>query len=273
MKRDLTFFTLLFIMSSLYSWKSYASSCGTETMYIRGSFNNWKSYAMRCDDKIWKATVIFKQNDEFKFEISGNNIWKENYGDNNPLDYRGNGDPEGANITVSRSGTYNVSFDYLSGKYYELQINEKSFLEYCQKDNADQEIQYTIDTLLLYVNTKDCATANDRLNKLSELSLEWKDIVDISPLSEFKNLRHLVLSHNRIKDIHPLKKLHNLEAIFLNSNHINNIVPITNLYQLKLLDLDDNPLGTSILKSENNCPTHNSATQKVKDWCLIDTIY
>ena len=88
---------------------------------------------------------------------------------------------------------------------------------------------------------------------LIELSLEFNNITDVSPLSGLNNLRWLYLSANNITDVSPLASLNNLLDLWLGSNNITDVSPLASLNNLSILSLSANNItDVSPLASLNN---------------------
>ncbi|MGB3641080.1 MAG: leucine-rich repeat domain-containing protein [Rivularia sp. (in: cyanobacteria)] len=86
----------------------------------------------------------------------------------------------------------------------------KTFTEYCQeKSTLPKETKHTVEVLLEKAGTQDCQQANQRLSNLTSLSLGFKKIVNLQPLSSLSNLTFLNLGGNEIEDIQPLSNLTN----------------------------------------------------------------
>lgn len=66
-----------------------------------------------------------------------------------------------------------------------------------------------------------------------------KDISDISPLAECKNLKSIILSGNRITDIAPLQELQELEELHITGNPLVCIAPLKNVKGLQSIYLTD----------------------------------
>jgi len=113
---------------------------------------------------------------------------------------------------------------------------------------------------------------NEDVLQLTELDVGGKDISDISPLSELRQLKSLFLAENQItdlsplaghtqllsltldgneqlRDLAPLTKMENLRLLYLDRNHVVDLSPLAGLTKLKYLYLRDNqvdnlnPLG------------------------------
>jgi NACHT domain/Leucine Rich repeats (2 copies) len=68
-------------------------------------------------------------------------------------------------------------------------------------------------------------------------------VVDISPLAELKNLRHLSLAETQVADISPLAQLKDLLSLYLTGTPVANISPLAGLKNLRFLSLD----GTQVV--------------------------
>src|SRR5690606_5540917 len=86
----------------------------------------------------------------------------------------------------------------------------KDFLEACTNP-ANNEIQKTI-TALLKVYSNDCENTAQRLELETDLILSDQDIVDLSPLYEFKNFTRINLNNNH--------RFSDLPTIFKHWNHL-----------------------------------------------------
>ena len=79
------------------------------------------------------------------------------------------------------------------------------------------------------------------LRQLTELNLSNNRILDISPLKYLAELKDLDLAFNKIADISPLARLKKLEKLSLKSNgNISDLSALGNLTGLKVLDLSCN---------------------------------
>jgi hypothetical protein len=74
----------------------------------------------------------------------------------------------------------------------------------------------------------------------TDMDLRENLITDISPLGSLVNLNYLSLGDNQISDISPLSSLTNLRELDLYNNQISNIQPLSSLNQLTLIDLSNN---------------------------------
>lgn len=72
--------------------------------------------------------------------------------------------------------------------------------------------------------------------------LDWNEITDLTPISNFKTLEKISFSGNQIVDLTPLAKLENLENVIGINNKIATIEPIKDLKNVKYTNLDGNLL-------------------------------
>ena len=80
----------------------------------------------------------------------------------------------------------------------------------------------------------------DRLELRFDLSYNF--INDLSPLSQFTELKTLYLDYNSITDLSPLSSLVNLEQLTLGHNEISDLTPLSGLKKLNFLNLEENPI-------------------------------
>ncbi|GAA4975791.1 hypothetical protein [Actinoplanes utahensis] len=85
------------------------------SMNVRGTAHGWTTTPMTLTaDHTWTATVRFESGgaERFKFDVDG--TWATNFGDN---DTDGIADPDGADITLPRSGTWKLTFNDETRRY------------------------------------------------------------------------------------------------------------------------------------------------------------
>jgi len=87
-----------------------------------------------------------------------------------------------------------------------------------------QEERQTLDFL-----KKHGIEIGDNLNDIKELSLQNKQIVDVSPLVTLTSLTKLNLSQNQIVDVSPLTTLTRLQYLDLRGNRIVDVSPLQTL--------------------------------------------
>lgn len=105
---------------------------------------------------------------------------------------------------------------------------------------------------------------------LNRLYLSGNKIANVSFMKSMTNLSNLDLSKNRITDFNlPASNFRYLFSLDLRENLLQDITPIGEIENLSRLDrigLDSNPLGTTIKKTEKNCPT-TSKSNAINQWC------
>ena len=77
---------------------------------------------------------------------------------------------------------------------------------------------------------------------VTRLSVQYREVVDVSPLAALTGLEHLSLRGNEIADVGPLADLTSLEHLDLGSNEIVDMSPLASLTGLGRLNLSGNPL-------------------------------
>lgn len=87
-----------------------------------------------------------------------------------------------------------------------------------------------------------------------------------SDVAGFTRLERLDLSANGLGDVTALASLKRLRYLSLSYNEITSLTPLRELQELKKLWLAENPLGTSIARTEANCPTQG-ASAGLAAWC------
>lgn len=126
-----------------------------------------------------------------------------------------------------------------------------------------------LEDLRLWGNQISDISPLSQLINLDVLYLGQNQITDVSPLASLTNLTQLYMEHNAIQDVTPLALLTNLVKLNLLGNKIENVAPLVSLKNLVLIDLNENPLGSSIPKTQDNCPASGSISSKLKNWCQI----
>lgn len=81
------------------------------------------------------------------------------------------------------------------------------------------------------------------LINLTELSVSWNEISDLSPISSLVNLEILRATKNKIAQLPDLSPLQNLKILDIQKNTISDINPISGLSNLEVLKLDDNSVS------------------------------
>ncbi|MCX6130990.1 MAG: leucine-rich repeat domain-containing protein [Proteobacteria bacterium] len=118
----------------------------------------------------------------------------------------------------------------------------ESFAIRCSRTDPSSELGLTYRALIESVQAENCQAAALKLQGISFLVLNEKNIKDLSPLSEFEQLQWLHLYGNRIEDISPLRKLVKLKDLVLDNNQVSDLSPIKGLSNLQELYLGRNKL-------------------------------
>jgi internalin A len=224
--------------------KAGSGPCGSEAMYLRGSFNDWQAFAMTCSNNIWSADVYLTKGAQFKFELTGLDPWGESWGDNVSGRTKGNALLGGANIVVSDTGYYHVTFDYRSSQYFQL-FRQPSFIDYCRNEDAPESLRRTVEILKIKMGSQDCEKVQALLLDRTSLDLSWSDLTDLRPLIGLVKLEQLILNGNwQLEDISVLSLFHNLVKLDLSTTVVTDLSSFKNMAKLKELYL-----GNCFLKS------------------------
>ena len=114
-----------------------------------------------------------------------------------------------------------LSGSALSVNGAEVRSANKTFADWCrQKADLSPDTKHTVDVLLKIAGTTECDAANRKLSSLTELNLNFNQIIDIKPLQSLTKLTRLYLDYNQIRDIKSLQSLTNLTSISLTGNPI-----------------------------------------------------
>ncbi|EDY83113.1 Leucine Rich Repeat domain protein [Verrucomicrobiia bacterium DG1235] len=81
------------------------------------------------------------------------------------------------------------------------------------------------------------------LANLEQLDLSGNPITDLTQLGSLAQLRVLSISEAEITDLTPLASLSSLQWLFLSKNSISNLSPIAGIATLSYLDFEDNPIA------------------------------
>jgi hypothetical protein len=135
-------------------------------------------------------------------------------------------------------------------KYYHQELMEL-YPQYNSIEQRDQELYFlpfeqeeTFFTHLhLSKNTVHYLPSLTEHNlRVESIDLIDCNIVDLSPLEKFTELRYIELSNTNITDLEPLRNLKNLTGLFLRNTTIKDISPLIDCLNLKKLDLQ----GTNV---------------------------
>lgn len=103
-------------------------------------------------------------------------------------------------------------------------------------------------------------------SSLEILTISSTESSDLKAVAGLKNLRQLFASGNSIKDLQPLAGLTALEVFYGKDNRIEDVSALADLAKLNRLRVSGNPLGTTLPKREDNCPT-DALSNGVRQWC------
>jgi internalin A len=172
------------------------------------------------------------------------------------------------------------------------------FAQWCQQRNSvSAATRKTIDVLLKKVQTKECQLVDDRVKKVTSLTIENEQISDLrplaivtkleflhlsnnrnridylQPLSGLTDLNWLALPNNRISDLRPLSRLNKLTYINLSSKRISDLHPLSELKKLSFVVLTDNQISDlQPLSSLNNLGTIYLDKNRVSDVKPLTTL-
>ena len=106
-----------------------------------------------------------------------------------------------------------------------------------------------------------CLLSNINSDDITELSLPYNKLTDISGIKLFKNLNTLYLNSNELTDISVLKDLNKLENLYINNNKLTDISVLKNLNKLENLDIEN-------LELESNQIEYIKSLKNIKNlWC------
>lgn len=123
---------------------------------------------------------------------------------------------------------------------------------------------------LWYFDFTDNLIANiDRLNDLPNLSwviFHSNRVVSLASIAKLQHLREIWARGNQIFDLRPLAQNKNIVHASLDSNKIADVSVLASRKTLSYISVTNNPLGTSIKKTEDNCPT-NKGPAMLQKFC------
>ncbi|NRA66523.1 MAG: leucine-rich repeat domain-containing protein [Pseudobacteriovorax sp.] len=105
------------------------------------------------------------------------------------------------------------------------------------------------------------------LRNLSSLNISNNGLSDLQPIESLITLATLSANRNNIENISALSGLFNLLSLNLENNAVTDASPLSNLQKLVELKMRNNTLGTSLLKSSENCEITESSSQVFRDFC------
>lgn len=132
------------------------------------------------------------------------------------------------------------------------------------------------------------------LPELLLLSFSDNAIEDLTPLSEHKSIMGLAFNGNKVRSLKGLEALEQLddvkansnqieditaiaehpalETVLMNSNQIKDVSVLGNNGVIRTIELQDNPLGTTIAKTDENCPASRGPAM-LQFWCRIKSLH
>lgn len=101
---------------------------------------------------------------------------------------------------------------------------------------------------------------------LRTLAINKSELVDLAPIAALPQVGHFIAEDNMIADVSPLKDHPSIFALNLTHNKVASIAALKDNGVLEYLELDGNPLGNTVPKNADNCPT-KAASAAVAAWC------
>lgn len=151
----------------------------------------------------------------------------------------------------------------LPGKLYQLDIDDNGMasLEWLNGQSLPN---------LHFINFSNNAISDIRplgnFAKLYNIVFNRNRVKSLNGIEELSNLVELEANGNEISDITALGKNQHTQIVFLNGNQISDASSLADMSNLRYIEMSDNPLGTSIPKTEENCPTEKGPWA-LNDWC------
>jgi hypothetical protein len=168
-----------------------------------------------------------------------------------------------ANLVVLRRSTevssHTVVVDFGTG-----------FLSYCNDQDADAAIFYTVKQLRKLTGKTDCKSAAEVLSTFSDIELEGVSLLsNLDPFSGLNNLISLAIVRHSVTTIPPsIAKLASLKWLDLRGGDIADISNLAGSTTIKYLYLDGNPIADAANRTEENCPTKEGINKALRDFCL-----
>lgn len=101
---------------------------------------------------------------------------------------------------------------------------------------------------------------------LVELVMDENELASLAGIEQATKLRKVSAAFGRISSLSPLASLRQLRSLDLLVNDIRDASPLAGLKNMVALDLFGNPLGDTVAKTPENCPTA-SANAALNTWC------
>ena len=164
-------------------------------------------------------------------------------------------------------------------KSLQIKAKDSIFLKVCRGGkSAGKAAFHTVQKLKEYVGQSDCLAAFERLHLYPFIVLRFKEITDLSPLSDFREIIDLSLGGNSIKNIKPLAKLTKLRRLSLGGlmggNLVGDITPLANMKDLTELYINRNKVSDlSALKDLPRLEILNISRNQIKDLEPLRKLY
>ena len=154
----------------------------------------------------------------------------------------------GDNIYISRN-IDNASITIPEGKAKDTILNIKvrptkqiKFIDQNLYNAIKQQLKYRLPENDYIVDdaNKQVFIAENKIDSIIALTLNGKNIEDITGLEQFAGLQILNLNDNNIKNIEKLNSLSSLNTLHVNNNNLNDFTKIAQITNLKTLYANDN---------------------------------
>lgn len=103
------------------------------------------------------------------------------------------------------------------------------------------------------------------------LAFTGNKVRSLKGLEALEKLEDVAANKNQIEDITAIAEHPTLETVLLNGNQIKDVSVLGNNGVIRTIELQDNPLGTTIAKTDENCPTSHGPTM-LQFWCRIKSL-
>ena len=139
-------------------------------------------------------------------------------------------------ITFNDANMYNAIVGALGEKISDKDDENKRI--YMTQENIDSVTNLSLENKQIYD-----ISGIEKFKNLETISLNHNNIADISMLSELSNLNLLYIADNKIQSINSLSSLEKLETLTIATNNISDISVVSNLKKLKILRIGDNNIS------------------------------
>lgn len=155
-------------------------------------------------------------------------------------------------MTVSRSAQCAAK-----GNVWDMEkktCRAKSFVEWCNSPENDEDTELTVSRILNALNVSDCddAIATLKQKPILNLATPGLKINDVRPIGSLTMLKELYLINHRISDITPLRRLTHLTKLSVRQNRIADVAPLADLKDLEILDISGNFVTQYAILAQNH---------------------